>query len=308
MGVCPRQYCLFGILVFWLAGFTSKASILASSDTFLSRLQQPKNGHKIWSTVLHATGTLDSRRRLGQTNGTESYFKPHHNVLYASIPDLEHPDHRHNRELRAFYRNRHLSRHERNYREKNLLDLHLDWNGQYDDEFDERSGILASRNDTTTVLDGGRKLLSLATTSGGQMNNYQSVPLSQGYGTHFASVWVGSPTPQRKTVIVDTGSHYTAFPCSDCRNCGGHHHTDPYFDPSKSATFRELQCDECQDGVLCTQGKCRFRQAYTEGSSWDAVQVEDLLYCGGTDVLDSVNPTDENYQINFMFGCEEKMR
>jgi len=27
-----------------------------------------------------------------------------------------------------------------------------------------------------------------------------------------ATVWVGTP-PQRKSVIVDTGSHYTAFPC-----------------------------------------------------------------------------------------------
>ena len=53
---------------------------------------------------------------------------------------------------------------------------------------------------------------------GGVFDNYQAVPLSQGYGTHFANIWVGSPTPQRKTVIVDTGSHYTAFPCSGCLN------------------------------------------------------------------------------------------
>jgi len=38
---------------------------------------------------------------------------------------------------------------------------------------------------------------------------FQAVPLSQGYGTHYANAWVGSPTPQRKTLIVDTGSHYT---------------------------------------------------------------------------------------------------
>lgn len=68
-----------------------------------------------------------------------------------------------------------------------------------------------------------------SSSNGGQFNAYQSVPLSQGYGTHFANVWVGSPTPQRKTVIVDTGSHYTAFPCAGCQNCGGPHHTDPYF-------------------------------------------------------------------------------
>jgi len=39
-----------------------------------------------------------------------------------------------------------------------------------------------------------------------------TAPLFQGMGTHYADVWVGTP-PQRKSVIVDTGSHYTAFPC-----------------------------------------------------------------------------------------------
>jgi hypothetical protein len=37
-----------------------------------------------------------------------------------------------------------------------------------------------------------------------------------------ATVYVGTP-PQRKSVIVDTGSHYTAFPCAGCNNCGEEH-------------------------------------------------------------------------------------
>jgi len=143
--------------------------------------------------------------------------------------------------------------------------------------------------------------------TGGQFDNYQSVPLSQGYGTHFANVWVGSPTPQRKTVIVDTGSHFTAFPCSGCSHCGGPHHTDPYFEPDKSESFHALQCDECRDGVVCEKGECRFTQSYTEGSSWVAVQVKDRFYCGGTDILDSVEPNDEKYAIDFMFGCQVSM-
>jgi hypothetical protein len=103
------------------------------------------------------------------------------------------------------------------------------------------------------------KLLSSSPNSiisnGGIFNNYQAVPLSQGYGTHFANVWVGTPTPQRKTVIVDTGSHYTAFPCTGCVKCGAPHHTDPYFRPENSITFQRLQCNECQDGVACENGK-----------------------------------------------------
>jgi hypothetical protein len=40
--------------------------------------------------------------------------------------------------------------------------------------------------------------------------------LYQGYGTHYVDLWCGTP-PQRQTVIVDTGSGVTAFPCSGCK-------------------------------------------------------------------------------------------
>lgn len=45
-------------------------------------------------------------------------------------------------------------------------------------------------------------------------------PLFEGLGTHYTFIWVGSP-PQRVSVIMDTGSHHTAFPCVGCR-CGKH--------------------------------------------------------------------------------------
>ncbi len=51
----------------------------------------------------------------------------------------------------------------------------------------------------------------------------------------------------------------------------------------------------------------KFSQAYTEGSSWEAVQVRDQFYCGGTDVLDSASPSDQKYAIDFMFGCQISM-
>lgn len=56
---------------------------------------------------------------------------------------------------------------------------------------------------------------------GGKFDNYQGVPLSQGYGTHYVHLWVGSPTPQRQSVIVDTGSHFTGFPVqgTSVRHC-----------------------------------------------------------------------------------------
>ena len=48
----------------------------------------------------------------------------------------------------------------------------------------------------------------------------QRQPLFRGQGTHYVFIWVGSP-PQRVSVIVDTGSHHTAFPCVGCK-CGQH--------------------------------------------------------------------------------------
>ncbi|RYG64347.1 hypothetical protein EON64_14185 [archaeon] len=45
-------------------------------------------------------------------------------------------------------------------------------------------------------------------------------PLFPGKGIHYAFMWVGTP-PQRVSVIMDTGSHHTAFPCTGCK-CGQH--------------------------------------------------------------------------------------
>jgi len=90
-------------------------------------------------------------------------------------------------------------------------------------------------------------------------DNYQGIPLSQGYGTHYVHIYVGTPIPQRQSVIVDTGSHFTGLPIkNECggnsngkmnginNNCGEIHHTDQHFDTQKSKSFYTLQCpNEC---------------------------------------------------------------
>lgn len=113
-----------------------------------------------------------------------------HNMISLDLhPTLYHPNattsavyppHAHRR-LNDFHRYRHLSRYEQQLRQHNWT-----WNGEYDQAF--------FTNQT----------LHHRSLAGGQLSQYQAVPLSQGYGTHFASLWVGTPTPQRKTVIVDT--------------------------------------------------------------------------------------------------------
>jgi len=172
------------------------------------------------------------------------------------------------------------------------------------------------------------------------MNSFhQVVPLSLGFGTHFATVWVGTP-PQRKSVIIDTGSHFTAFPCAGCQNCGSDHHTSPrYFQPSLSETFTTVGCDDCASYTQCEKKrtipefeignvyksnvpKCIFSQSYTEGSSWSAYQAKDMFYVGNSPELDlasdahappdseelhtqmEVDPLNLGFGIPFMFGCQ----
>ena len=122
-----------------------------------------------------------------------------------------------------------------------------------------------------------------------------------------ATVWVGSP-PQRKSVIVDTGSHYTAFPCTGCNNCGESYHTDLYFDPEKSNTFHQNSCkeQECVTGGRNCQAndQCTFGQSYAEGSSWKAYEVQDLFAAGGNTSEDGNNAIHSAFAIDFMFGCQ----
>jgi Xylanase inhibitor N-terminal len=285
---------------------------------------------------LHPTAVLASQRRRRrrrrllncdkQTNSSCSstynqsveeekwWFHPNSNAVYATIPkkeDMFEDGFESDDLLHDFHRFRHLSRHERQYRMQLGLDLQPDWDGIYDydtdfEDDDEELHVNATYTNATNKQ--AQRLLRQTVTSsvhsGGRFNNYQGVSLSQGYGTHYANAWVGSPTPQRKTLIVDTGSHYTAFPCTGCRNCGLQHHTDPYFNPQKSNTFHVLQCNECREGVTCQDNRCIFSQSYTEGSSWEAYQVRDKFYCGGSDFLGAVDPDHQKYAIDFMFGCQ----
>ncbi|CAM9756885.1 unnamed protein product, partial [Laminaria digitata] len=56
----------------------------------------------------------------------------------------------------------------------------------------------------------------------------------------------------------------------------------------------------------CKKNRCGFSQEYTEGSSWSAYQVEDVLWVGELTLEESEKLHHESaYGVGFMFGCIE---
>jgi hypothetical protein len=143
---------------------------------------------------------------------------------------------------------------------------------EYDDEIN-----MAEHEDLRSSLGSRRRNLS------DDNSNVVMGGLYMGYGTHYVDLWCGSP-PQRQTVIVDTGSSQTAFPCEDCKDCGSNEfHIDSLFHESKSSSFEANDCDTCSQRSTCNTStdRCEIEQSYTEGSYWKAYEAMDTCYIGG---------------------------
>jgi len=172
--------------------------------------------------------------------------------------------------------------------------------------YPRKRSLKASSSSLSGTAGDGRKLADI--------EHQQIGALYQGYGTHYVDVWVGTP-PQRQTVIVDTGSGVTAFPCSGCKDCGRSYHTDSFFVEDDSVTFRMLSCDDCFKGS-CGRGItkagssgseriCKLSMSYSEGSKWSAYEAVDSAYAGGPH--DEPLLEEDAYmtgQFPLAFGCQ----
>lgn len=116
-------------------------------------------------------------------------------------------------------------------------------------------------------------------------------------GYYYVDLWVGTP-PVRQTVIIDTGSRLTAFPCMDCPECGTH--LDNYFNYKNSSTSAVLTCAESTQCELCASNAdlCRYKVSYVEGSSISGYLIKDSIIFG-----DELNIT---HSVILTFGCHKK--
>lgn len=214
----------------------------------------------------------------------------------------------------------------------------------------------------TREYDNPNEVISIPTswtTPGLTRTLYNTGALYQGYGTHYIDLWIGSPIPQRQTMIVDTGSSITAFPCSGCNDCGNSasasttaassssssslapqqhgksYHTDDVYQTSKSTSYIEKQCtrdahllkkDVCDygycikapftNGSNANIGRCEVTTSYAEGSSWTALEGEDVVYpavggssssMGDVEVEDGTSGIPQWLDFRLKFGCQEKV-
>eukprot|EP00591_Stephanopyxis_turris_P007699 CAMPEP_0195517008 /NCGR_PEP_ID=MMETSP0794_2-20130614/9505_1 /TAXON_ID=515487 /ORGANISM="Stephanopyxis turris, Strain CCMP 815" /LENGTH=668 /DNA_ID=CAMNT_0040645737 /DNA_START=157 /DNA_END=2163 /DNA_ORIENTATION=- len=127
-----------------------------------------------------------------------------------------------------------------------------------------------------------------------------------GFGTHYIDLFVGNPA-QEQTLALSTSSHYSAFPCKGCEECG--EKQDEFFDQFESPGFKFLDCDNCSPQGRCIDNfdVCEAKDVYLDGtSSWTAFEAQDVVYIGGEPHGRPAKGTNfaSIYGFPLIFGCQ----
>ena len=150
----------------------------------------------------------------------------------------------------------------------------------------------------------GSTVLPLQRVSPADLPGSRRLDEARGYGhrrnIYYVDVTVGDPG-QVQSLIVDTGSSITAFPCTTtCESGGCGEHLDPQFNPEGSKTLDWLLCldGRCTNGCQDDFPWCTYSISYSEGSSIQGYVFEDLVAAG--------HPDRGNGKSRALLGCHTR--
>lgn len=121
-------------------------------------------------------------------------------------------------------------------------------------------------------------------------------------GYYYLEAYVGTP-PQKKSLIIDTGSHLTIFPCGGCTKCRNHIYK--VFNTTASRTFKDIDPEKTYFGWQCADKSvkhvCKFEQGYTEGSDYSGYfGIDNFLF------ENELNDGEKTKNHRHIFGCAMK--
>ena len=97
-------------------------------------------------------------------------------------------------------------------------------------------------------------------------------------GYYYIDSYIGNP-PQKKGLIIDTGSQLMIIPKRGCEQCNPHQ--NGLFDERKSKTIKTLRSNKRYLGWKCRaeprDDLCEFEVMYDEGSRYSGYYVEDQV-------------------------------
>ena len=153
------------------------------------------------------------------------------------------------------------------------------------------SEMIQFANSISTIDSEGRRLIN---------SQLQSAQVHGDLSTlmyYYIDIYVGDKR-MKQSLIIDTGSALTAFPCKgNCSNWGTHFNT--YYDPNTSKNYFKEKCDNKKWGNWNKdQNTWNFSQGYKEGSRYEGFYASDSIVFG-----ESGNEEDSFHMI---FGCVTK--
>lgn len=105
-----------------------------------------------------------------------------------------------------------------------------------------------------------------------------------GFVEYYAAVVeIGSPHPQRQSLVIDTSNSMSYVACTGCPPAECNNHEDPNFMPERSDSFRWEDCPDCRGGkyISCSpDNTCKFNMEHEEQQGASGRMFSDMVDFG----------------------------